>query len=163
MNCRKARKWICADIDGELSVRRKEQLYNHIRRCPACVRVRDRWLSLGDHLRSQYQAAVPSVDQAWSEISRRLAESSLEEEGIRWFEGIHWLRWAVAAGLALLVGLGAWTGYQRLLVTSPSSPGTVEWLETSLPGATSVVYEDHHTGLLIIWVMEPNGGGHVGT
>lgn len=169
MNCRKARKWISLDMDGELSVGRKEQLYNHIRRCGSCNEVRDRWLSLGDHLRRRISAPTQTAEAAWADVRRtiRLSREDEAKTPAPWL-GLS-LRWAAAAlsvlvvAVAVAVGLRfrAGEGSTPALARAPAS--TVEWVETGLPKASTMVYEDQESGLVVIWVQEQNGGAHVGS
>ncbi|MBP7829852.1 MAG: zf-HC2 domain-containing protein [Kiritimatiellae bacterium] len=169
MNCHKARKWISLDMDGELSVGRKEKLYNHIRRCGSCNEVRDRWLSLGDHLRARVGAPVQTAEAAWADVRRAIRlEKEDEAKGLVLGPGLS-LRWAAAAlsvlvvAAAVVVGLRfrAGEGAAPALARAPAS--AVEWVETGLPEASTMVYEDQESGLVVIWVQEQNGGAHVGS
>lgn len=168
MNCRKARKWISMDIDGELSVGRKEHLYNHIRRCGMCNTLRDRWLSLGDHLRTHAQAPSQSAEAAWADVRRAIHLQAEEPSKVKWSLWSSSWRWAAAAlavlALGFTAGLGVWRYIGRgstLLARLPSA--SVEWVETGLPRASTMVYEDGKSGLTVIWVVEQNGGGNAGT
>ena len=168
MNCRKARRWISLEMDGELSERRREPLYNHIRRCGSCNAVRDRWLTLGDLLRSRVRAPSQTAEAAWADVRRAI---HLEKDGERQVSaplfGLS-LRWAAVMVSVLVVGaalgLGVWFRSGRALPIIAHAPAAaVEWVETGLPKASTMVYEDQESGMVVIWVLEQNGGAHVGT
>lgn len=170
MNCRKARKWISLDMDGELSVSRKEQLYNHIRRCGSCNAARDRWLGLGDQLRQRVGAPSQTAEAAWADVRRaiHLAKDENVEAGASWL-GLSWRRAAAAVSLLALVaavGVGLRFRLDRgtaapVLARAPAA--AVEWVETGLPKASTMVYEDQESGMVVIWVVEQNGGENVGS
>jgi len=48
-----------------------------------------------------------------------------------------------------------------VLAHAPAS--AVEWVETGLPKASTMVYEDQESGMVVIWVVEQNGGENVGS
>ncbi|MBU1910746.1 MAG: zf-HC2 domain-containing protein [Verrucomicrobia bacterium] len=168
MNCRKARKWISLDMDGELSVGRKEHLYNHIRRCGSCNALRDRWLSLGDRLRSRVGTPVQTAEAAWADVCRTIRLEKREEAWLPGLlVGLSW-RWAATVVSMLVLGAALGTGIWfrsgrawPMIARAPAS--VVEWVETGLPKASTMVYEDQESGLVVIWVVEQNGETHAGS
>jgi hypothetical protein len=71
------------------------------------------------------------------------------------------LPWAGAAATVVLVTIG----YFLLLSPEAKIPigGSVEYVETDLPGASTVVYVDVESGWNIVWVVEsvPDSDRHI--
>lgn len=89
----------------------------------------------------------------------RLAKAAMAAEGgaipfpamVRW--GL-----AAAAGAAILAG-GWWYAGDAGSAAPRARAAEVEYVETHLPGASSVVYRDEETDTTVIWVMAPEAGG----
>jgi hypothetical protein len=107
------------------------------------------------------------VEAAWQDVQRaiRLQEKAPIPAGY----GGSW-RWA-SLTIALIVA--AFIGWRW--PAAPAPPGgmpiaaadrtIVEWVETDLPDAMSMVYEDEETGLTVIWLLVQENGeesGHAG-
>ena len=61
--------------------------------------------------------------------------------------------------MLILAGVGVMTFKKEVVpevAIVPPDGGRVEWVETGLPGASPMVYEDIESGLVIIWVVEAN-------
>ena len=160
MKCLKAQEWLSREMDGELSPSRKNKLDSHLAACPACRDVRERWAAL----RGQFQVReVPpgaTAEAAWADV-RRAIRTQRPDAGApesRGWAGVG-LRWAYAAAALVLLGV-----FGVVTLRKPAGPelaaapegGRVEWVETGLPGASPMVYEDIESGLVIIWVVEAN-------
>lgn len=166
MNCKTARKWISAAMDGELSLRHKARLQEHLQGCDECRRVQEAWSGYGAQMKAGL-ASSPSPEQAWVDIRRAIRVSRPESvsEGFPVLWGR--LRWAgVAAALLLTVSVLLVLRRPMAPTVAALAPRTeVESVETSLPGAMMMVYEDQESGMTMIWVVEANGKeqGHAGS
>lgn len=172
MNCRRARRWISAMMDGELPAARRFALEQHLGACEGCRLAREEWSALGARFREQAVAPGLSGEAVWGDVRRaiRLAETGPAQEvaGAGLF-GVR-LRWAAAALTVVFVGLAGLVVGRRLLAPRAAelargAAAHVESVETGLPGAMPMVYEDAESGVTIIWVVEtnPQEDGHAGT
>ena len=167
MNCEKAVKWISLEMDGELSPGRAARLRTHLDACPACFKVREAWASVGARLRERQVPQPKSPEAAWADVRRAIRndqKEATEAEEI-WIVGAP-LRWAAAALLLMIVGAGLALTLQKGVGGMARAGGTeVEFVETGLPDATPMVYEDAESGCTVIWVVEANGkkGKHAGS
>lgn len=159
MNCTKARKWISLDLDGELAPGRRDALQAHLDACPVCREVREQWARIGADLRARPVPQAQAPEAAWADVRRaiRLAGAREERPEPAWVFGVP-VRVAAVIVLVLALGIGTWLMVGRPGAVSAARARTeVEWVETSLPGATPMVYEDAETGWTVIWVVEENG------
>ena len=167
MNCEKAQKWISLEMDGELSPRRAARLQAHLETCPMCRRTRDEWASVGVRMRERQVPVMKSPEAAWADVRRAIRRDREEREETEeaWVIGAP-LRWAAAALLVMILGSGVFLTLQKGAVGMARAGGTeVEFVETGLPDATPMVYEDSESGWTVIWVVEANGkkGEHAGS
>lgn len=168
MNCKKARMWISADLDGELSPREKALLEAHLAGCATCRRMREKWGQFGIRMRTAPAPAAPSSEAAWEDIRRTIRTIPRERRIIdaSWVFGPG-LKWAVAALLVIALGAGIFGVRPRGRSLQAEAPpaAEVELVETGLPGASPMVYEDAESGWMVIWIVEGNhgGGGHAGS
>lgn len=160
MNCRKARKWISLDLDGELPEENRQRLAAHLETCEDCRALKRTWSVLGERLRIREIPVVQTPEAAWADVRRAIRTQGDAGGKDRETRGLRWA-WAAALAAVLVIGAGTWYAlYEPGEPVSaegkaPASP--VEWVETSLPGAMPMVYEDAETGLVVIWVVEANG------
>ncbi len=115
MRCQRARKWMTAAVDGELSPRRRRALDGHLAACAACRRelaVTERMLTALEGL--PMEAAVsPRLEQATLRRVRLAAADEAERA-----PASRWRRWlplpafalATAAVLVLAIGIVRRTG-----------------------------------------------------
>jgi predicted anti-sigma-YlaC factor YlaD len=167
MNCEKARKWISLEMDGELAPRRVARLQAHLEACAGCRKTRDEWASVGVRMRERQIPVLKSPEAAWADVRRAIRSDQDEryEEEESWVVGAP-LRWAAAALLVMIIGSGLFLSLQKGAVGMARAGGTeVEFVETGLPDATPMVYEDSESGWTVIWVVEANGkkGKHAGS
>jgi predicted anti-sigma-YlaC factor YlaD len=167
MNCEKAQKWISLEMDGELSPRRTVRLRAHLDQCRDCFKTREGWASVGARMRDRQVPALKSPEAAWADVRRAIRNDQEErfEEESAWDIGAP-LRWAAAALLVMIVGSGLFLSLQKGPAEVARAGGTeVEFVETGLPDATPMVYEDSESGWTVIWVVEANGkkGKHAGS
>ena len=167
MNCEKAQKWISLEMDGELSPRRAVRLQAHLGICPGCQKTRDEWVSVGVRMRERNVPILKSPEAAWADVRRAIRSDQEEryETEEAWAGGAP-LRWAAAALLVMILGSGLFLTLQKGTVGMARAGATeVEFVETGLPDATPMVYEDAESGWTVIWVVEANGkkGKHAGS
>lgn len=165
MNCGKAQRWISLEMDGELSPRRLAALRAHLEGCPACRQVREDWVQVGAELRGRKAPAGPTAEAAWADVRRAIRNQV--PAAPEWVFGVP-LRWVTVAAVLLIAAGGAFFFARTANVREAAAqePATqVEMVETGLPDAAPMVYEDAESGLTVIWVVEANGkeGGHVGS
>ena len=167
MNCQTAQKWISAAMDGELSSRRGARLEQHLRGCDDCRRLREAWGGYGARMKSSVPPA-PSPEQAWVDIRRAIRVARPEPVGEGYAVAWPRLRWVAVPVVLLLAAVATPLVFRRPLSppVAAANPRTeVEMVETSLPGAMMMVYEDQESGMTMIWVVEANGKeqGHAGS
>ena len=71
-------------------------------------------------------------------------------------------------GVLLAVAAAGWgprpfRAGRALPVIARAQASVVEWVETGLPKASTMVYEDQESGMVVIWIVEQNGEAHVGS
>src|SRR5438445_2232018 len=76
MNCRRMEPLLSKHLDGSLSARQAERVAAHLRDCPACRRLRDRFTAIGARLREPMDL-VPALDVDHRAIERWMAERAL--------------------------------------------------------------------------------------
>jgi anti-sigma factor RsiW len=157
VNCARAEKWLSRMIDGELAPGRTRRLERHLEHCPACRERREQWQRTAFLLRGRPIPAAPPFAVAWAEVRQalgdapgRAAAAPVSIFGSR-------LVWAAVTLAMVMLGLTVlWRGrFPAGAVARPGAvPGAVvEWVETELPGATPMVYQDPETGCTVIWIV----------
>ena len=167
MNCEKVKKWISLEMDGELSPRRVARLQAHLDRCPACCKARESWASIGAQIQKRSVPGLKSPEAAWVDVRRAIRLDVRERQAKEnvWMSSAP-LRWAVSALLVMILGSGLFLTLRKSPVRLARAAATdVEFVETGLPDATPMVYEDSESGWTVIWVVEANGkkGNHAGS
>lgn len=162
MNPRKAEQWLSAALDGELSPRQLERLDQYLSSHPELSALQEQWRALGDTVRSAQEAPGQTPEAAWQDVRRaiRLAGETATEESVAMGRRIRWAG-AVAVAALLILGLYALLPSTRMIYQdriAQSDRTEVEWVETELPDAMSMVYEDEDTGLTVIWVLVAENG-----
>ncbi|MEZ5277011.1 MAG: zf-HC2 domain-containing protein [Opitutaceae bacterium] len=153
MNCRQAEKALSRHLDGELPEARVEALERHLSECATCRDTAAAWAGYGEAMKAGAPAPRPDPIAAWYDIRRTLRnrEESRPAETVPawWARPLPWV--GTAAALALLA-----VGYLSLRQTDPrpSTGTTVEYVETGLPDASTLVYVDDESGWTIVWVLE---------
>ena len=138
MRCQRAKKWMAAAVDGELSPRRRRALDGHLATCAACRRelaATERMLTALEGL--PMEAAVPaSLEQATLRRVRLAAADEAERAPAR-----RWTRWlplpafalATAAVLVLAIGIVRRTGEVPVAPAVRPKPTAVAKIEPSTP------------------------------
>ncbi len=148
-------------LDGDLSPREMEAFESRLAESPELQTLKTDFEAVGQAVREVPTPAGPTPEAAWADVQRRMrlegdAPSKAEDAG---FWGSR-LGWASAMMTVVLVALGIWIGTSRPGVpeVAAAEPAVVEWVETELPGAMTMVYQDDDTGLTVIWVQEDENG-----
>lgn len=169
MKRKTAERWLSMAMDGELSARRRAKLDAYLAADPSLAELRNEWVSIGDRYRTATVAPEQTPEAAWQDVRRAIRLQGETPRGERIALQSR-MKWAGAVAAALLVMMGA-----RMLLRAPdpsvwgavaaADRTEVEWVETDLPDAMSMVYEDADTGLTVIWVLVHENGeedGHAG-
>ena len=159
MNCDQAELWMSRALDGELSRDQEGILNEHLERCPACRQVREQWL-VSTRLMREHQVTVPQTPEAaWADVQRTIRlQGAARSAKIPLVFG--WkLQWAAVMLVFVVMGLG-WFLMKRAPTTQTAAAGArpaettvVEMVESGLPGASTVVYEDNDSGMMVIWLL----------
>ena len=161
MNCAKSEELLSRAMDGELPAAELREFEAHLGSCPRCAALRDEWARYSALLREPV-APVQTAEAMWADVQRAIRRQ--REDGREEASVFGWrLRWAgVIIALVLLgaygVGLGLRKQSARVVESAAAGkPAEVEFVETDVPGASALVYEDAETGWMVIWVagMEP--------
>lgn len=169
MNKERAEYWLSQALDGELSPRRQRRLEKALAKDPSLADLREQWLAIGLSCRAQTVEPPQTPEAAWQDVQRaiRLSADESRQPSPSCFGGV-W-RWSLSAAAVLMLSVGIWWGsrpvdYPRAVI--PLAERTqVEWVESDLPDAISMVYEDGDTGITVIWVMMDDvqeDNGHAG-
>lgn len=162
-------RWISRYVDGELPSPRREQIARELETSEEARRMKADFETIGERLREGPVPAARPPEAVWADVRRgiRLARKAPARPA-SWVLGSR-VQWVGATMVAVLVGLTVWSGIRSMGPSAPASLGStvaeVEWMETDVPGATTMLYQDEETGLTVIWMIEPNEGdpGHVET
>lgn len=153
-------KLLSRSLDGELSPAEQARLERLLAE-DAGLRQREQdWRALGDRLRAEPVPPPPTPEAAWMDVQRaiRLSKDDAVESTSPVFG---WrLRGLAVMLLLVMAGLG-WWAYQSGRPLPAVAPVTaradgksveVEFVETDIPGASPMVYEDSETGWTVVWV-----------
>ena len=158
MNRKIAERWLSAHMDGELPARRRARLEACLAADPELRDLRRTWESLGARCRGDAVELSPSeIERAWYDVRRVIRGAAQQPVAER--PGLTArMQWAGAWAAVLLVAATGWWWWQG----AATVPGggialadrtEVEWVETDLPDAMTMVYEHDETGLTVIWVL----------
>jgi anti-sigma factor RsiW len=155
-------------MDDELSPARVRRLARALEADPSCASLRRDWEAIRKRMRAHEAPAGPTPEAAWREVRRRIrleAGPATAPEPSTWL-GARTL-WAGGLAAVCVLGLALSVWWLRGGAADPAymaevdGPG-VEWVETDLPGAASMVYRDEETGCTVIWILaDGEGDEHV--
>lgn len=159
MNRNKAEQWLSRAMDGELNEDQLRTLEAYLDQHPEVALLRDQWTRVGALAREAVVPLVQTPEAAWQDVQRaiRLQEGQGTSEkagGLLW----GW-KWAGGVAVACMAGLLLWIGLRASPEPLPmgyiaqADRTEVEWVETELPDAISMVYEDAESGVTVIWVL----------
>lgn len=139
-------------IDGDLTPSERARFEQELAQSPDLTRLQMDYHKLGEFLRGQEVPIGQTPDAAWADIRRSIRLAKSDSKARRVMPGSR-LKWVVAMGSVCFVLLGG--GIVRNLISPTIEQVTeVEWVETEVPGAMTMVYQDDDTGLTVIWMME---------
>ena len=145
-------KRISRFMDGDLTPSERARLEQELARSPDLYRIQMDYHKLGELLREQEVPIGQTPEAAWADIRRSIRLEQSESKARSVMPGSR-LKWVVAMGSVVFVILGG--GILRILSSATIEQVTeVEWVETEVPGAMTMVYQDDETGLTVIWMME---------
>lgn len=160
MNRELAMTFISRAIDGELPERQRARLEAWLDAHPEDRELTAQWQALGRLTREEQAALpVPDAERMWQDVRRaiRNAEAQPAEPSFAFF------RWRLAWGAAMVAllfataaGWGLWRGQQArvaLAAAEAGRPARIEWSDTEVPGASTMVYEDEDAGVAVVWLL----------
>ncbi len=165
MNRELAQIFISRAMDGELPERQRADLEAWLAAHPEDREIAAQWQALGRLARVEAAAVkIPDEVLAWQDI-RRAIRNAAPQESASPFAFFRWrLAWAavmVAVVCASAVGFGVWRGHRAsalLAKAEAGRPAQIEWAETEVPGASTMVYQDEDSGLAVVWLVTDDNG-----
>lgn len=165
MNRELAQTFISRAMDGELPERQRAGLEAWMAAHPEDRETADQWNFLGRLARAEAAAVkIPDEELAWQNIRRAIRNAAPEKSESR-FAFFGWrLAWAagmVAVICASAIGIGMWHGHRAapaLAMADAKRPSQIDWADTDVPGASTMVYEDEDSGLAVVWLMTDDKG-----
>ncbi|MFH0879666.1 MAG: zf-HC2 domain-containing protein [Lentisphaerota bacterium] len=159
MNCQKAELWISRSLDGELPESQRPGLEEHLSQCSNCRQLREQWLTCGQLMKDRKIVPGQTPEAAWADVQRAIRLQAPQKQRVKFPLVFGWQLQLGSAILALVVvgfGVHLWSRASSLPVAArapASSATTVEMVESGLPGASTVVYEDSNSGMMVIWLL----------
>jgi predicted anti-sigma-YlaC factor YlaD len=101
MNCKNVKKNLLSFLENELSEKRRFEMENHLKTCPACSRLLEEFSLMWEGV--QHREKIQPSPYFWTRLKQRIVEY---EEGrkpvLGWLEGlVRWARPAVAVAVLL--------------------------------------------------------------
>lgn len=158
MKTRKAERDLSAWLDGELDEAQMKKVDAELVDSSELRNQRADFEIMADWLREEPTAVGQTAEAAWADIRRRrrLGDADSSQGGGEIFGSR--LHWVVAMVLAMfcVLGLWAWLGNPPGVVVADASSNStlVEWVDTGLENAFTMVYHDEEAKLTVIWIME---------
>jgi hypothetical protein len=156
-------------MDGELDSRGAEMLDPHVDSDDLLKETRDAWAEIGSALRMD-AGPLPdasAVEADWLALEALLPPrqqlkslpASADEKIVRfpWF----WVGGFAAMAAAVALSLGVWMHDAGKPAVGPDafagfdSDPSISFVETDIPGASSMMYVDESSGWTIVWVTDP--------
>ncbi len=153
------KKLLSRSVDGELSALPEVKLREALESDASLKAEEAAYVEIGERRRNLEMPESPSTQKMWQDIRREIrldAGRATESRAL----GSR-LRWAGGTVAGILVLMMAW-----VVMESASSgpevyvdvPAEVEWVETDVPNASTMVYLDDDTGMTVIWLLEQEEG-----
>jgi anti-sigma factor RsiW len=151
-------------LDGEINQAERAELDRLLETDPELRKLETAWRAYADVLRAQPAPPPPTPEAAWADVQRAIridrGAAPRRNEGVFGWR----LGWASATIAIALVGFGGWSLRYR-----PASPTAmdvgrdveVEFVESDLPGAQPMVYEDAETGITVVWIAGLDNGAAI--
>jgi len=144
-------------VDSELDAEERKLFDKMLVENPDAVDMSRAFESIGDDIRNDStQSASPDPYAAWQDIRREIRQSERTSDE-RFASGAR-LGWAGAVAALLVVGVLALSSWRLLngaapeLAFSDTAASRVDWVETGIPGATTMIYTDVETDMIVIWM-----------
>lgn len=163
MNRELAMTLISRAMDGELPERQRAELEAWLAAHPEDRELAEQWKRIGA-LAREASVALPVPDEAlaWQDIRRAIRTAAPEAESSPFFRWrLAWAAGMVATVCALLLAGSVWNGRrtaQMLAKLDAGGPAQIEWAETDVPGASTMVYQDEDSGVTVVWLMTDENG-----
>jgi anti-sigma factor RsiW len=161
---KRAEQLLSRGIDGELSAGERAELDRLLASDPELRKLEAEWSSYAEMLRAQPAPAAPPPDAAWADVRRAIrldaAAKQRDESAVFGWR----LAWAgvmiglILLGFSAILLRQALTGRGAEPRAAAEKDVEVEFVETDLPGASPMVYEDAETGWTVIWVAGLENG-----
>ena len=166
MNVKEAELLYSRYLDNELNAEETDLLLDYMANHPDWVGELEDWRRMGDRMRQDVQAVEVDVDRAWSEIqagihaekkAATVISDSHPAERPKLVRFYQWLSYSGAAAAAIVIGWLSMVLFNGIPSHSEADylAAAVEYVETDIEGASSVVYVDQDSGWTIVWVDEP--------
>ena len=153
MNRRKAEQWLSMAMDGELSPDQEARLKVWLDQHPEGRELQQEWTQYRSWINSTPQDGIKTPEAARADVERAIRRT--EDQPVPLLTP--WKVWATASLVLLLIlgGIITWgTRKGSFVVAQDKTPmNEVEWVETDLPNASPMVYQDQESGWTVIWVM----------
>ena len=144
------------DLDGGLNSTEREELRRAEAADPSLAALRREWAQIGAALRAGPAAGCPPPEVMWQDVRRAIRVAGADHggearRGYGW--RLSWAGAALAGALVLFVVMGRWSpAPTRMMAKAAPRDVEVEYVETDLPGASPMVYQDEESGWTIVWV-----------
>jgi anti-sigma factor RsiW len=145
-------------IDGELQGTKSSRMTADLESDASMREVQAEYSAIGDRLRDLETPEAPPVEKMWSDIQRDIRlGTNPGEDATAFGSRLRWAGGTVATVLALMM---VWIVMQSGFFGSEAyaAAAEVEWVETDVPNASTMVYLDDDTGMTVIWILEQEEG-----
>jgi anti-sigma factor RsiW len=145
-------------LDGEASPKQAAAVEAYLEGSAEARRLRAEFAEAGERLRQLPVPDGPAPEAVWADVRRTLRLEAEHSNRRRQGAGFLVSRPLWAGGMLGVLALGItlatvfWQGGAGDAVAAV--PAVVESVESDLPGAMTMVYQDEETGLTLIWVQE---------
>jgi anti-sigma factor RsiW len=143
--------------DGELSAAERARVGDWLARSAEAREARDAFDAVGRMLRTEEVPAPGTAEAMRADVLRRIRLEGAAAAPAPGLFGSR-LRWVgSAAALLTVFAMGAWL-FSTAIVAPPRVAADVEWVDTEVKGASTMIYHDDDVGLTVIWLMEQENG-----
>jgi len=153
------RKALSRYLDGELRGPSSSRMASDLESDASLQALKAEYSAIGEQLRDLETPAAPPVEKLWSDIRRDIRLGANQGEDLSAFGSrLHWAGGTVATVLVLMM---VWIVMQSGSLGTAAYADTaaeVEWVETDVPNASTMVYLDDDTGMTVIWILEQEEG-----
>lgn len=159
MKDNRKRKSLSRYLDGELRGPSSSRMASDLESDASLQALKAEYSAIGEQLRDLETPAAPPVEKLWADIRRDIRLGANQGEDLSAFGSrLHWAGGTVATVLVLMM---VWIVMQSGSLGTAAYADTaaeVEWVETEVPNASTMVYLDDETGMTVIWILEQEEG-----